>query len=62
MISLDNLETFVMLLRQRGIDASPESRHDAIKGVQVGLTLDGRFYSLAELNRREMESTIGCTS
>jgi hypothetical protein len=52
-ITLDNLEVFATQLRLRGIDAMPESKHDAIKGVQVGLVIDQRFYSLTELNLAE---------
>jgi hypothetical protein len=53
MITMENVVAFSRQLRQVGIDAEPESKHDPVMGVNVGLVVDGSFYSLAELNRPE---------
>jgi hypothetical protein len=57
-ISMNNMAAFASQLRQKGIDASTESKHHAVKGVQAGLVADGYFYSLSELNEPENEAHV----
>lgn len=58
MLTLNNLAAFASQLRQHGTDAKPESKYDAVKGVQAGLVVDRCFYSLAELNEPENQPLV----
>lgn len=58
MITVNNLNAFVKRLRNRGIDARPDAKHDSVKGVNVGLIIGGRFYSLTDLSKPENQPFV----
>jgi hypothetical protein len=58
MLNMRNTAEFAGQLRQNGIDARTESKHDAVKGVQAGLVVDGFFFSLSELNKPENQGRV----
>ena len=55
---MTNMAAFASELRQHGLDAQPELKHDAVRGLQAGLVVDGYFYSLSELDKPENQQHL----